>query len=308
MPDSKKLVRVPGIPVLKAAVFLFLLLGILLSGLPAQEEDEEEIVVFKGVGIHVRLGGGYTLLSGGDFKTGIQGMYDWGGRRVVSAGYTLGRSDERPLRSGYELGGDIVYYFASRLGIGAGGTLTQVNKTNRQLFKFGNDPRDYAMTVVPQIDILSLRLGVFYAVPLNRLLTVCFNAGPAYYSVDYKYGGNIQMANYGYEFSQRAKARDWGVQGGVGLEIRMNQRVAFNFEAQGRYAKISGFDGKEALYEYLGGPFTTSEKNGTLYYVEEGGFPRLEVSPEAPATGFNSREAVFDFSGVSLRAGLNFKF
>jgi len=34
----------------------------------------------------------------------------------------------------------------------------------------------------------------------------------------------------------------------------------------------------------------------------------LEVFPEAPATGFNVREAVFDFTGVSFRAGLNFKF
>lgn len=292
----------------RVALFLFLLLGILLSGLPAQEEDEEEVVVFKGVGIHVRLGGGYSLLSGGDFNTGIQGMYDWGGQSIVSAGYTLGKSDERPLRSGYELGGDIVYYFAGRLGIGAGGTLARVNKTNTQLFSFGNDPHTFAMRVVPQIDILSFRLGLFYSLPINRLLTVCFNVGPAYYSVDYKYSGNIQEANYTYALSQRAKASDWGVQGGIGLEIRMNQRLGFIIEAQGRYAKISGFDGEEELYEYLGGPVSKSGKDGTLYYLEEEGYPRLEIFPEAPVGGYNSREAVFDFTGVSFRAGLNFKF
>jgi len=307
MPGSKKLVKPPGIPAIETAVFLFLLLGALLSGLPAQEEDKDE-VVFKSVGIHVRLGGGYSVFSCGDFKTGIQGMYDWGGRRIVSAGYTLGRNEERPLDSGYEVGGDIVYYFAGRLGIGAGGTLARVNKTNKQLFKLGSDPRDYAMTTVPQADIFSFRLSLFYAVPLNRLLTVCFNAGPAYYLVDYKYAGNIQMPDYGYEFSQSAKAGNFGVQGGIGLEIRMNERLALVLEAQGRYARISGFEGKEWLYEYLGGPFSTSGKDGTLYYLEEGGFPRLEVFPEAPATGFDSREAVFDFSGVSFRAGLNFKF
>ncbi|MFZ2054803.1 MAG: outer membrane beta-barrel protein [Candidatus Aminicenantales bacterium] len=307
MSDFQKPVRRFRIPGLKAVVFLILLFGILLSGFPAQEEDEE-VAEFKGVGIHVRLGGGYSLLSGGDFKTGIQGMYDRGAQSIVSAGYTLGRSDERPLRSGYELGGDIVYYFAGRLGIGAGGTLARVNKKNTQLFSFGNDPHDFAMRVVPQIDILSFRLGLFYALPINRLLTVCFNVGPAYYSVDYKYSGNIQEANYTYGLSQRAKANDWGVQGGIGLEIRMNQRLGFIIEAQGRYAKISGFDGEEELYEYLGGPISKSGKNGTLYYLEEEGYPRLEIFPEAPVEGFNSREAVFDFSGVSFRAGLNFKF
>jgi hypothetical protein len=291
----------------KVALFLFLLLGILLSGLPAQEEDEE-VVEFKGVGIHVRVNGGYTLLSGGDFNTGIKGMYGWGRQSIVSAGFALGESDERPLRSGYEFGGDIVYYFAGRLGIGLGGSLARVNKINKQLFNYAAGPFDYAMRLVPQIDILSFRLGLFYALPINRLLTVCFNVGPAYYSVDYKYTGNIQEANYTYGLSQRAKANGWGVQGGIGLEIRMNQRLGFIIEAQGRYAKISGFDGEEELYEYLGGPVSKSGKNGTLYYLEEEGYPRLGIFPEAPVEGFSSREAVFDFTGVSFRAGLNFKF
>jgi len=235
-------------------------------------------------------------------------MYDRGAQSIVSAGYTLGRSDERPLRSGYELGGDIVYYFAGRLGIGLGGSLARVNKMNKQLFNYAAGPFDYAMTVVPQIDILSFRLGLFYALPINRLLTICFNAGPAYYSVDYKFSEHIQRADYAYALTQRAKTKNWGAQGGIGLEIRMNVRMAFILEVQGRYAKISGFDGEEELYEFLGGPFSTSEKKGILYYVEEEGYPRLEVFPEAPATGFNVREAVFDFTGVSFRAGLNFKF
>ncbi len=308
MLKDRKAERTAGIRGFKMAIFLFLLLGFFLCELPAQEEEDEEVPKFKGVGIHLRLGGGYALLSGGDFDAGIQGMYDWGVNRIVSAGLTLVDSDEHPLRSGYELGGDIVYYFAGRLGVGAGGTLARVNKTNRQLFKYGADPFDWGMTVVPQIDILSFRLGLFYALPLNRLLTVCFNAGPAYYSVDYKFSGNIQMADYTYALSQRAKAKDWGVQGGIGLEIRMNQRLAFVIEAQGRLAKISGFDGKEELYESFGGPIDTSQKNGRLYYLEKEGFPRLEVFPEAPSEGFNTREAVFDFTGVSFRAGLNFKF
>jgi hypothetical protein len=308
MSNSEKPVRVPGVPVQKAAVFLFLLLGILLSGLPAQEEDEEEAVVFKGIGLHVRLGGGYSLFSGGDFKTGIQGMYDLGGHRIVSAGYTLGTREKHLFSSGYELGGDLVYYFAGRLGIGVGGTLTRVNKTNEQLFRLGAVLLDYPMRVVPHTDIFSLRIGVFYAIPLNSLLTACFNAGPAFYSADYKCNWGAQTPGYAYSVSQRAKAKEWGVQGGIGLEVRMNERLAFILEAQGRFAKISGFEGEESLYENLGGPVFTSDTTGTLYYVEKEGFPRLEVFPAAPAVGLDGHEAVFDFSGISLRAGLNFKF
>ncbi len=308
MSDHQKSMTRIQIPGLKATVFLFLLLGILLSGLPAQEEDEDEVPVFKGAGIHVRLGGGYALLSGGDFGTGIQGMYDWGSHKVVSAGYTLLESNYRPLSSGYELGGDIVYYFAGRLGIGAGGSWARVNKTNTLFYRLGTDPHDFGMTTVPQIDILSFRLGLFYSLPLNRLLTLCLNAGPAYFSADYVYSGNLLMQAYQYAFTQTAKGKTWGIQGGVGLEIRMNVRLSFILEAQGRYAKISGFEGREQLYEVLGGPINAYDRAGTLYYLEEEGYPRLGVFPDAPTEGFNTREAVFDFSSVTFRGGLNFKF
>lgn len=292
----------------RTVIFLFLLLGLLLSGLPAQEEDEEEDVVFKGTGIHVRLGAGYTLLSGGDFADGIKGMYDGLSHSTVSAGYTIRQSDYDPFRSGYEFSGDIVYYFAGRLGIGAGGTWGRVNKTNEEIYRIGSGTQEFGMTTVPQMNFLSFRLGVFYTLPINRLLAVCLNAGPAYYSVDYKYGANILGAAYQYAFTQSGKAKAWGIQGGIGLEIRMNVRLSFILEAQGRHAKLSGFESRDQLYEVIGGPITREDKSGTLYYLEKEGFPWLETFSSPPTEGFNTREAVLDFSGVSLRGGLNFKF
>lgn len=292
----------------RTVIFLFLLLGLLLSGLPAQEEDEEEAVVFKGAGVHVRLGGGYALLSGGDFATGIKGMYDGLSQSTVSAGYSVRQSDYGPFRSGYEFSGDVVYYFAGRLGLGAGGSWTRVNRTNEALFGYGADPHDFGMTTVPQMDILSFRLGVFYALPINRLLTVSLNAGPAYYSADYKYSANSLRGGYQYSFTQIGKGKAWGIQGGIGLEIRMNVRLSFILEARGRYARISGFECRDQVYEVVGGPITREDKSGTLYYLEKEGFPGLETFSGPPAEGFNIREAVFDFSGVSFRVGLNFKF
>ena len=201
-----------------------------------------------------------------------------------------------------------MYYFAGRLGVGLGGGLARVNKTNEQRFSLGGFPGDFSLTVVPQINVLTFRLGLFYALPLNPWLTVCFNAGPAFHSVDYKLSVNVPEVAYRYSLTQKAEANKLGFQGGIGLEIRMNPRMAFILEVQGRYAKISGFDGKEEVYEYLGGPVSSSEAAGRLYYLEKDGYPRLAISGEAPAAGFNAKDAVFDFSGVSFRAGLNFKF
>jgi opacity protein-like surface antigen len=307
MLKKRKAEKTAGIMRSRLAFFLLFLLGILWSGLPAQEEDEEE-AEFKGVGIHVRLGGGYTLLSGGDIDTGLKGMQEWGHDILAFDGYTVMESALSPLRSGYEFGGDIVYYFAGRLGIGAGGSMARVNKTNELRYRRGTMPFDYSTTIVPQINILTLRLGLFYELPLNRLLSICFNAGPAYYSADYKLSFNLPEEVYRYSLTQKASAKKLGFQGGIGLEIRMNERMTFILEAQGRYAKISGFDGREEVYEYMGGPVFKSDVDGRLYYVEEEGYSRLEISEGAPPEGSNVREAVFDFSGVSFRAGLNFKF
>jgi hypothetical protein len=161
---------------------------------------------------------------------------------------------------------------------------------------------------LPDIKIYSLRLGLFYAIPLGRLLTVCVSAGPEHHWTAYKYGGNISTPYFAGSLTHRTKARQLGIFGGLGLEIRMNRRLAFIVEALGRYAKISGFEGKEETYEWSGGSSTTVEDHGALLFIEGEEFPRLDI-PSAGVPGAQvGSKAVLDFSGVSLQAGLNFKF
>jgi hypothetical protein len=88
----------------------------------------------------------------------------------------------------------------------------------------------------------------------------------------------------------------------------MNQRLAFILEANGRYAKISGFEGKESIYRVIGGPVFSAVENGTLSYVEDDEFPRLDIFPGGPPTGVTAKKAALDLTGVRLQAGLNFKF
>jgi hypothetical protein len=167
---------------------------------------------------------------------------------------------------------------------------------------------NYTMVGAPKMDILSLRLGLFYTLPLSRLLTVCLNAGPAHYFADFQYGRSFNTTTDTDSLLQKVKARDWGLEGGVGLEIRMNQRLAFILEAQGRYAKISGFEGKEEIYRVIGGPVSSTVENGTLLYVEGEEHPRLDIFPAGPPAGITAKQAVLNLTGLSLQAGLNFKF
>ena len=299
--------RGPGVAGLNRVVVLLVFLGLFLICLPglAQEEEEEE---FKGVGIHVKLRGAWVTFLGGDIDKGTAGMYDRQIAEITSAGFEVGKNGQKSFRTGYEVTGDLVYYFTPRIGIGVGGSLVRGHQESSLLFHWPGSSYEYRLLGLPEIKILSLRLGLFYAIPLNRLLTICVSAGPEYHFADYKYGGNVTTPYSASSLTHRADARQLGLQGSLGLEIRMNERLAFVIEVLGRYAKISGFEGKEETYEWSGGHSSTVDEQGIIYFIEGEEYPRLDIPAAGAPGGQNARKAVFDLSGASLQAGLNFKF
>ena len=299
----------PGQPGSDKAILLSLLLGLLLVCLPGwtQEEDEEE-TEFQGLGLHVKLRGAWVAFAGGDMDKGPAGYYDRQVVEILTAGFKLGKSEKNPFRNGYEIAGDFVYYLGPRIGLGVGGSLVRAQEESSTFFHWPESTFDYRMTGLPEIKVISIRLGLFYLIPINGLLALSVSAGPEYHMANFKYSGTLTTPFWAGSLVQRVDAKKLGLHGGIALEIRMNRRLAFCLEASGRYAKISGFEGKEATYEWAGGQSVTVQDEGTLYYTEEDGYPHLDIPSAGASPGQNARKAVFDFSGVSLRAGLNFKF
>jgi hypothetical protein len=248
------------------------------------------------------------MFAGGDLETGTAGRYDRILGELSASGLEISRQVKKPFRSGYEMGGDIVYYFTPSLGAGLGGNILRGHVESSIMFNWPGSLLDYSMTSVPELKVLSLRLGLFLSLPLNHLLTFCASAGPAWYFSEFRYTGDSIVLGDEDSLHQEAKASHWGVQGSLGLEIRMNRRLAFIIEAQGRYAKISGFKGTERTFTWQGGQSKTVDEEGTLYLVEGEDYPRLDIIPGQPDNALQARKAVLDFSGLSLTAGLNFKF
>jgi hypothetical protein len=290
---------------LHTSVSFLLCLAVSFLYLPGRAQEEEE--EFKGVGIHLRLYGGWAMFSGGDLKKGTAGMYDHIAADLSASGYELSEQVMKSFASGYELGGDIVYYFTPRLGAGLGGGFVRGHKSNSILFNLPGGLGDYMMTAVPELKLFSLRLGLFLSLPLNQWLTFCASAGPAWHWAEFRYTGSLTTPVLIDHIHQDAKAGHWGAQGGIGLEIRMNPRLAFILEARGRYAKISGFEGNEVFERLEGNRSVTGTEEGTLYIIDNEEYPRLDVAESIIAI-VGIRPAELDFSGVSLRAGLNFKF
>ena len=285
--------------VLVLGIFLMCLLG------GAQEEKEEE---FKGVGIHFRPYGAWVTFSGGDLAEGISGMYARASSDLSASGFELREKVMNPFTSGYEMGGEIVYWLSPLVGIGIGGSLMRRDRWNSILFRWPGMTVEYRMTGVPELKVFSFRAALFLSLPLNRMITLCASAGPAWNSAEFRYTGQVQTPLIIDSIHQEVKASHWGVQGGIGLEIRMNRRLSLILAAMGRYATVCGFEGKEVTNYWEDSRSVTVHETGTLYLIEGEELPRLAVIQGPLPDDLRARKAEFDLSGLSFQAGLTFKF
>jgi len=268
---------------------------------------EEPVEEFHGLGFTLKLAAGLNLFSGGDFYRGAAGMFDSNADAFISSGYTEESRRTKSFRSGFEAGGDILYHFNPRLGVGLG--MDYIFARAESLFVFhGQEVISFKMWSTPWINAFSIKLGLFYNLPISSWLTVCFNGGPALFLVKYNYNRNVVIPGVADDLYQQANAQKIGFRGGLGLEIHLNQRAAVLLEAQGRFARITDFEGSEKFSHEVSGWPTIREVQGFLYCVEGKKYAELAILPDGDANGQNATKAVLDFTGISLLAGLRFRF
>ena len=278
------------------------------------------IVMFLMVGtayadskLSFRLTGGGTYISGGDVNPGTKAFFDPGTWLASSGGY-------RSLHSGYEIGGDIIFAFTPRLGLGIGGGYVQISRYSQMglspdspSFVHGLVSSDTKLSAIP------IRAGVFLTLPLRGKFDILADLGLSYY---FKSSfGNESMRLFlsdgtMYSFlviTTRAEKKGFpvGVHAGVCLEYKLGQNYSFFLGAQARYARFRGWTGRSVLLDNSDPPLSEYE-GGTLYYEdvpELAGAPRLLMVQESPPPGPEGepRQAVIDFSGVSLQLGIRIR-
>jgi opacity protein-like surface antigen len=278
------------------------------------------------VKISLKLQGGLAYLQAGDVNSGTQAFFDWAkfsSIPLTDGAATLGGYQK--IKFGYEIYGDLVFEVARHLGIGIGAGFVQSTKTSLMNVwdpniesggPSSNILADQNLSAIP------VRLGLYLSLPLSGKFNFTANAGASYYlkarySTDWLVSVSV-MDTLGpqTEISTRAqqKKNPFGFQGGLGIEYRLSKRIAILLEAQGQYAKFRGLEGTSLAesgdYGELFPPFS---ETGKLYYesvpmIPNG--PRLIMVQSAPplGPGGKAREAVVDFSGVSLQAGFRFYF
>jgi hypothetical protein len=151
---------------------------------------EEPVKEFRGLGLSLKLTAGLGLFSGGDFYRGAAGMFDSNAEAFISSGYIEESRRMKSFRSSFEAGGDIVYHFSPRLGVGLG--MDYIFTRAESLFEFhGQQAITFKMWSTPWISAFTIKLGLFYNLPVSSWLTVCFNGGPAFFYVKYNYNRNV---------------------------------------------------------------------------------------------------------------------
>ncbi len=264
---------------------------------------EEEPEFFEGIGLRVKLSGGLSFFGFGDVENGTRGFFDSAADFFFSSGYTV---DKRPesFSPAFDISGDIIFYIKPRIGIGLGTSYIRASGTNFLLVSGKELYLIQQVGSIPKINVVPIRMGMFFTIPILGPFAVYLNGGPSLYLARYSYALETNIKDIT-DIFQKATAQSLGFHGGLGIAVDLNKRSVFFIEGQGRYAKISNFEGKERLRNTDN---VYSEENGTLYYMEDETYSYLTIRADEPFGFKILRKASFNLSGISLRAGLIIKF
>ena len=263
----------------------------------------------------LRVQGGWAYLSAGDINPGTQACFDW-----YETGWDVSGGGYRAVHKGFELGGDIIFELTPRLGIGIGGGYLRISRVSRV---FLNDPDPDVIgahadfVAEPRLSAIPVRLGLYLTVPLSRKFNFHADVGASYYFGAH-YSDEWRMSNWAFEIetgyinvTTRAEKKKTpiGFQGGIGLEYELLHKLFVYLDARGRYAKFRGLQGSSVLESDYVSPFS---EQGILYYESVPMLtdaPRLIMVQSSPPDGPDGdpRQAVVDFSGVSLQVGIRIR-
>jgi hypothetical protein len=247
--------------------------------------------------------GGGNYVSGGELNEGVRSLADFYRFNLN----IQGEGEIKAAHLGYILGGECSLRLSDHFTVGFGIDYFQGKRESLVEFKEGSSLQ--TLTTQPEFKAVPLRLFIsYYPVPYFYIKT-----GIEYYTATctylYQFHGHGEPSWQ--EWKGEAKAHGAGIIGGLGFEVKFFSVLNFILEATGRYAKINGFTGTG---EYRDSAELYKTEEGTLYFykvkVSEENIPFLFILEKKPSDAgvVAPREAIIDFSGISIKAGIKINF
>lgn len=286
---------------LQISIIIFLLI------LPEIGKTEEKL---PGKNFFLKLSGGMSYLSLGDTNKYAEGYTNY----LKTSSYDMGmevNGELEKIHFGFDIEGDVVVDITPHFGISFGTGYLSAEKgedESKMVVTYSEGSQIWSQET--KVSAIPIRLGAYYSIPLSLKTKISFQAGAGYYFARWS---NIfrkeTTTGYWGVLEGKASRNTIGFQGGMGIEYRISSNMILVIEACGRYVKMSKFKGEGKFSSTQG--FDYKVEKGTLYYYEAeiapyGWIPLLSVLDSEPSHSSyrNIREAVVDFTGFSLRAGL----
>ncbi len=263
--------------------------------------------------LSLRLQGGINYFQGGDLNPGFGGNFKFLKFESSYYGFTQ-TGGYNALHVGSDIGGDLIFQINRFLGVGIGIEFIKSSQNSKVTDSgMGYNHTDWdSYSISPKLSSVPLKVGLFYSLPMSRKINFIANAGIGYYFNKLNYEARWEGSHdffVGDKFYTSKKGI--GFQGGLGIEYMLTTKMSFFLETQGRYARFRKFLGTVVSID---SPLSNS---GMLYYVELHEpvltWGRFEISGKTGDSGYVNpttfeRDAIIDFSGVSLQAGIRIHF
>ncbi len=251
------------------------------------------------------LGGG--PVAGNDLSNGFRGRFLSTEAEILTGGFAIDARRHSPPSPANEFAVDLEYRISRRVSMsfGAGYSWASAKEVLRY---HAPDYVDRQLDATGSLEMVPFRLSFIYRLPLGRLFSVYGAAGGMSCLVSYQgRQDDVRQAGLIDAIGQTAKSWGLGFLGTLGAEAKMTSRACFFLEAQGRTARIGGFEGAETMiYRESAGVNRTISRQGRLYFMDDPDGARLAIL-ESPPAG-NAREVVFDLRSLSVWGGIRLKF
>jgi opacity protein-like surface antigen len=284
-------------------------------------------VALADIKVSLKLQGGWAYLTAGDVNPGTQAFFDWGKIYFAPPSGGLIEGDYEAIHTGYEFGGDLIFELNRNIGIGLGSGYLQMSWGGppHVMMEIIHDPPYGGLvnffTAGTKLNAIPIRIGLFLSLPMSKKFDFAAHAGFSYYlqaeyHADWYVSVTTQVESPSQHLSTSAgkKKNGLGFQGGLGIEYKPIRRIGLFVEAQGRYARFRGLEGTSISEPSdWGGVLPSFSERGKLYYESVPmlpNAPRLIMVQSSPPAGPGGqpRQAVVDFSGLSLQAGIRIHF
>jgi len=262
----------------------------------------------------VKLSGGYGTMATGDYNSFGAGLDD-----LLSTLEALGATTEgsfNKIGPGFEYELEFIVSLPAGFGVGVGvGYIQRSNTTelSATIPLLGSA----SASITPKIKAMPINVSGYYFTPGVTPIKFFVYGGFGYYygTLTTDIREESTPPDFWSEQETTLKDQSWGLHGGVGLELKVDPRIAVFIEGRARYCKLTSWNG-DGTYEDSTG-FTDTDV-GLMWYFEEldqnygsgEWFPGITIATGRP-TGpniRNVREFEVNLSGISLRAGIRINF